>query len=215
MVAYTLLHVTEHGIVLREQHLRRLGLDSSGAGRARDAFSRFAASASPGAWAVWREGDTLRAELRPGTRLRDGMPVRFAPSPISGRPGPIAKPAPPSFYDAVRRPGATTLLTSADGAELYEACSAAVVGWNGERLVCVPPDRPRVGSTAEAAIRERLPVVEAPILASSRMPVLLVNALKGTCTVDAPGREVFPEGPRDEIERLFRALTTRGSGRGR
>jgi hypothetical protein len=39
------------------------------------------------------------------------------------------------------------------------------------------------------------------------MPVLLVNALKGTCAVGLPGREAFPARARSEIERLFQALT--------
>jgi hypothetical protein len=212
VVAYTLLHVTEGGIALREYHLRRLALASPGAGSAPEAemapFSRFAEGAAPGAWAVWREGDTLRAELRPATRLFDGMQARLATSPIAERPGPIPKAAPPSVYEGVRRPGVATLLTSLDGAEIYEACTAAVLGWDGGRVVCVPRDRPRVLSTAEAAVREHLSVVEAPIATRSRMPILLVNALKGTCAVNLPGREAFPPGARSEIEHLFRALTT-------
>jgi hypothetical protein len=213
VVAYTLLQVTEGGIVLRQYHLRRLGLAVSapGPGGAPEAamasFARFAAGAAPGAWAVWREGDAVRAERRPGTRLFDGMRARLATSPIAGSEGPIPKPAPPSIYDGVRRPGVATLLTSVDGAEIYEACVAAVLGWDGERVVCVPRDRPRVLSTAEAAVRDHLPVVEAPIEARSRMPVLLVNALKGACAVDLPGREAFPVRARGEVERLFRSLT--------
>jgi hypothetical protein len=211
VVAYTLLQVTEGGIVLRDYHLRRLAITSPGAGGDPGAglapFARFAEGAAPGAWAVWREGAALRAERRPATRLFDGMRARLATSPLAGRAGPIPKPAPPSVYEEVRLPGVATLLTSLDGEEIYEACAAGVLGWDGKRVVCVPGDRPRVLSTAEAAVREHLPVVEAPIAARSRMPVLLVNALKGACAVDLPGREVFPARARSEIERLFRALT--------
>ena len=211
---YTLLLLTKAGIVLRDPHLRRLGLDAPGASRAREAFSRFAARASPGPWAVWHEDGALRTEPRPGTRLREGMPVRFRISPLAGGSGPVPKSAPPSAYDAVRMPGVSTLLTSSDGAEIYEACSAAVVGWDAERLVCAPFDRPRVQSTAEAAVREHLPFVEAPLLVASRMPLLLVNALKGPCEVHLPGRDAFPAQARGWIERLFLALTALPGGGG-
>jgi len=210
-VAYTLLAVTGDGVVLGAYHLRRLGLDAEEAAPALGAFRRFAAEASPGVFALLLHGPSLSVESRPGTRLRDGMPARVAPSPVTDRAGPLPKPASPGPYDAVRQSGIATLLTSLDGEEIYEACSAAVLGWDGGRLVCVPDDRPRVWSTAEAAVREHLPVVERPILLRSRMPILLVNAVKGTCSLAAPRRDPFPTRAREEIERLFRSLTV-GSG---
>ncbi len=207
LLSYTLLLLTPDGVLLRDLHLRRLGLNAPGATRARQAFSRFAARASPGPWAVWHEDGALRTEPRPGTRLREGMPVRLLPSPLVGRSGPIPKTAPPCVYDAVRMPGVATLLTSPDGVEIYEACSAAVVGWDTGRFVCAPSDRPRVQSTAQAAVREHLPVVEAPLLVASGIALLLINALKGPCAVHLPGREAFPREARSRIECLFRSLT--------
>jgi len=134
------------------------------------------------------------------------MPARFAVSPVLGSAGAIAKPAPPSAYEPVRVEGKATLLTSADGRELFEACSAAVVSWDGAGLVCVPSDRPRVASTAEAALREHLAVREAPIPASSDA-LLLVNAVKGTCALEPARSRGFPAEVRREIEELFARLS--------
>ena len=202
---YTLLRVTSAGIVLREYHVRRLELGASGA--AAEAFARFGDAAEPGVWAVWVEGpERIRTERRAGSRLRDGIATRLACSPIANKQGTIPKPPPPCVYDPVRSDGVATLLTSADGAEIYEACSAAVLGWDGERVVCVPGDRPRVWSTAEAAVREHLPVTEAPIPVRATMPILLVNAVKGTCGMDAPGRDAFPVDVRSGLDHLFESL---------
>lgn len=200
---YTLLKVTERGVVLRALHQRRLRAED---GPAAQAFSRFAAEARPGVYAVRLEGD-LRAEARPGSRLVDGMPVRLLPSPLAGETGRCPKPAPPCAYDAVRAPGVATLLTSADGGELLEGCSAALLGWDGHSLVCPPDDRPRVWSTAETAVREHLPVRLAPLAVDSAQPLLLVNAVKGPCTVALPGRAPFPEDAIARIAQLFADLT--------
>jgi hypothetical protein len=112
----------------------------------------------------------------------------------------------------VRLKDQATLLTSADGTEIYEACRAAVLGWDGERIVCVPRDRPRVWSTAEAAVREHLLVRESPIAVGSAMPILLVNAIKGTCVLSSSTRDPFPKAARRRIERLFSELTRYPTG---
>jgi hypothetical protein len=200
-VSYTLLRVTEAGVVLLDYHLRRLQLGTDAAARAK--FLQFASKASPGVWAVWSTSSgEIRVEPRGASRLRDGMPVRFLPSPIADRHGTVEKAPSPSPYDAVRQEGVATLLTSPDGREVWEACSAAVVAWDGESIVCPPEDRPRVGSTSETALSEHLPVRRAPIAASSRA-LLLVNAVKGTCALAAPHSEDFPTGVRRDIEKLF------------
>jgi hypothetical protein len=211
---YTLLRVTEHGVLLWDYHLRRLALPAGSAEA--EALRRFAREAESGVWAVRAAaGQGFRAEPRAGSQLRDGLPWRIERSPAAGLPGPFPKPAPPCLYDAVRREDTATLLTPPDGSEIYEACRAAVVAWDGEGLVCVPRDRPRVWSTAEAAIRDHLGCREAPI-APGAWPLLLVNAVKGTCE---PGPAVRPSAPvaagpfpaavRAEIEALFAALTRR------
>jgi hypothetical protein len=204
---YTLLLVTERGVVLRDYHLRRLKLDADDA--TRDAFLRLVAEPPPGVRAVWSDrAGGFRAEPRPGSKLRDGMTARFLPSPVAERAGQLPKPAPGGPYDGVRLQGIATLLTSTDGSEIFEACRAAVVSWDGERIVCAPPDRPRVWSTAEAAIRDHLPVREAMIPPTSDA-ILLVNAVKGTCALSEAHSRGFPAAVRREIEDLFASLTQR------
>lgn len=210
---YTLLSSRPQGIVLCQYHLRRLGLsepDSRHAGgrSARAVLSGWCRDQDAGTWAVTiDDAGELKIEARPETSLRDGMPVRFEPTPMRNLRGAIPKPPSPSPYDAVRLKSRATLLTSVDGTEIYEACRAAVLGWDGERVVCVPRDRPRVWSTSEAAVREHLLVRETPIAVDSAMPILLVNAVKGPCTLDLPTRRPFPEPVRKRIERLFDELT--------
>lgn len=209
MERYTLLLTTEDGVVLYDYHRRRL--NPAGEVEADRSFARFAREARPGVYAVWvGAGGALRLESRGGSRLREGMPARLLVSPLAGTAGQVAKPAPPSPYDAVRTEGVATLLTTPDGTEIYEASVAAVLGWDGRRIVCVPAGRPRVWSTAEQAVREHLAVVEAPVLTASAAPLLLVNAVKGTCAVDVPGREAFPADVRWELEHLFESLTADG-----
>ena len=211
MERYTLLLSAEDGVVLFDYHRRRLNPDGDPA--VDRAFARFARETPPGVHAVWvGEGGALRSESRGGSRLFEGMPARFVVSPVAGGSGAAPKPSPPSPYDVVRADGVATLLTSADGTEIYEACVAAVLGWDGERIVCVRADRPRVWSTGEAAVREHLRVTEAPLAADAATPLLLVNAVRGTCAVTLPGRDAFPAGPRADVERLFGKLT---GGRGR
>ncbi len=179
-MTYTTLRVTGAGVVLHDFHVDRLAPEGA-AGRA--AFARFAREARPGIYAVTVTGGELRAERRAGSRLADGLPVRFAVSPFAAGRGGFPKPAPPSPYDGMRRPGVATLLTSSDGDEIYESCVAAVLGWDGARFVCAPDDRPRVASVAEAAVRSALPSVPAPLRAGDRLPLVLLNAVAGPCTV--------------------------------
>ncbi len=203
---YTLLRVTERGVVLFDYHVRRLGLEAESPSRG--AFFRFARDAAPGVWAVWSEEGGIRAEPRAGSRLHDGMPARFVRSPVLDLAGPLPKPASPGPYDAVRLDGVATLLTSADGQEILESCAAAVVAWDGLDIACVPLDRPRVWSTAEAAIRDHLHAHETPIPASSDA-LLLVNAVKGTCVLAEPRSRAFPVEARRRVEALFEDLTRR------
>jgi hypothetical protein len=203
---YTVFLKRDAGVVLLEYHRRRLLGDSSAAAEA--PFVRFAREAPAGVWAVWVDDQgAVRSEPRGGTRLFEGMPVRSVPSPVAARAGRFPKEPAPSAYDAVRRAGVATLLTSADGGEILEGCVAAVLAWDGRGIVVPPADRPRVWSTAEEAVREHLSVTEAPIAASGPWPLLLVNAVKGSCAVTVPGRAPFPPGVRAEIDRLFESLT--------
>jgi hypothetical protein len=202
----TTLKVVEGGVVLFEGHCGRLAAESS---EALEAFRRFAGVALPGVYAIVAAGAAISIESRPGSRLHDGMPTRLRRSPVSELRGALPKMPSPCAYDAVRDPSVATLLTSADGSEILEACVAAVVGWDGERLVLPPLDRPRVASVAEQAIRAHLPFVEAPLLACGALPLALVNAVKGVCTIEASSRQRFPEEARAAIFALFAVCTRR------
>jgi hypothetical protein len=203
-VTYTRLRLTADGIVLCRYHEQRLALDADGAA----AFARFARTSAPGVWVVWTN-DVGRLQAKPGgpSALFDGMPVRWATSPLTGGHGPVPKTGAPSVYDPVRLDGVESLLLSADGAEIYESCRAAGLAWDGERIVCAPADRPRVWSTTEAAVRGHLPVRKAPLRVDADMPLLLVNAVAGTCVPAMPGRGTFPPAVRQAIEDLLVALT--------
>jgi hypothetical protein len=205
-VRYTTLRVTGGGVVLLEAHARRL---APRVGPLRDRFLAFARSAAPGVYALTARGDALSVEARGESALVDGTPWRLAVSPVAGARGALAKPPPPGPYAAVRARGVATLLTSRDGEEIFEACVAAVVGWDGDRLILPPVDRPRVDSTSEQAIAENLPCTRAPIPSRGAMPLLLVNAVKGACTLAARGRAPFPAAQVKAIERLLAALTRR------
>lgn len=204
--AYTTVKVIEAGVVLYQWHARRL----AAAGQAvLDAFAAFSREAAPAVYTLRAAEGLLRVEPREPSRLFDGIPTRFAPTPLEPNEGAVAKPASPCRYDGVRLRGVSTLLVSADGEEIYEACSAAVVGWDGVRLLRVPSDRPRVSSTSEAALRDQLPTHEAALLRSDEVPLLLVNAVKGTCRIDLPGRPPFPEHVRESIDELLESTARR------
>jgi hypothetical protein len=205
-VRYTTLRVVDGGVVLLEGHARRL---APRGGPVLDRFLAFARSAAPGVYALTARGESLSVGGRSGSSLFDGIPWRLAVSPVAGAAGALAKPAPPGPYASVRAPGMATLLTSPDGGEIWEACVAAVVGWDGERLVLAPADRPRVASTAEQAIASGLPVTRAPILSRGAMPLLLVNAVKGACALEARGRHPFPIDRVRAIDRLLANRTGR------
>lgn len=203
---YTTLRVSERGVVLQAFHRERL----AGAGEvARAQFEEFARAAEPGVYALRASSAGLLAERRRGSALFDGMPVRFAVSPFAHERGALPKPAPPSAYDSVRLAGTATLLTSADGQELFEACSASLIGWDGHGYVCAPADRPRVLSTSEAAVRRSLRATERPLWRSEALPLVLLNAVKGPCRIQLPGRPEFPSPQYGELTALIESTARR------
>lgn len=192
---FTALRVTEAGQVpLLEGHLRRLGESS------RTALLEFASRAQPGVYRVRWDGRKLTAELRPPSRLVEGMPTRLVVSPFFGQRGRFAKPAPPSAYDGVRIAGVSSLLTDASGREIYESCVASVVAWDGASLVLPPDEVPAVASVAEAEVASRFPHRRAPILVAGDWPLLLINAVAGTCAVSVQGRVAFPPEVRARLD---------------
>jgi hypothetical protein len=201
-VAYTTVLRTAGGIVLARQHAHRLARVPSGEHALREV------PPTPGVYSILAGPDGVEVRRRDGgSWLQDGMPSRLATSPVAGAGGPIPKPPPPGPYATVRVRGVATLLTSPDGAELWEACAAAVIGWDGRRFVLVPRDRPRVDPVAEAALREHLPFVERPLHVDEPLPLALLNAVRGICAIAVPGRPDFPEEPRRQVNALLETLT--------
>lgn len=181
-MSYTALKVTETGVVLFDAHRRRLGVAYEAA------FDAFAATAEPGIYGLRGVDGRLESTRRDRSRLFEGIPVRFLPSPIADRRGPQVKTPSPSPWDAVRQDGVATLLTSPDGAELYESCTASVLAWDGATLIAPPDDAPRIASVTEAFLLARHPHRRATIRRDAGWALVLVNAVAGVCVtaLDAP-----------------------------
>ena len=197
---YTVLRVTQaSGVPLFEGHVRRLGESSRGALR------HFASQTGAGIYRVTWDGTQLTTSLRPASRLVEGMPTRLVVSPFADQHGRFAKPPPPNPYDRVRVEGISSHLTDAAGVELYEACVASIVAWDGKSLVLPPEDVPAVASLAEAAVAARLSPRRGRLLVASDWPLLLINAVVGTCAVQVPGRASFPAEQRAKLDAVLSA----------
>ncbi len=195
MSGYTVLRVTEQfTIPLLHRHANRLGGEALGALRH---FISFVVE--PGVYRVTWDGRQLSTLKLRGSRLVEGIATRVMTSPFAAITGRFPKPGSPSPYDAVRMDGLSTLLTDPSGTELFEACSAAVVAWNGSALVLPPEDRPAVASLAEAAIAKHEAVERAPIRLADAWPLLLVNAVT-TCV---PKSSTFPPAIRERLDALL------------
>lgn len=201
--AYTTLRVSSRGVVLFEDHAERLGP------LVRSQFEHFAASATEGIYSLRADGPTLSIEPRAGTRLTAEADVREAVSPVLERKGAFAKPAPPSAYDAVRSLGVMTLLTSSAGDEIFESCLASVMAWDGESLVLVPTNRPRVMSVAESFVARDFPHRRAPIRTDGNWGLLLINAVAAVVPAWLPGRKPFPTQLLAEIKAAIEATAIR------
>jgi len=209
---YTSLRVTDAGVVLFEAHLARLaGADPT----MREPFERWAETAPPGVYVVRGSGGQLSVEARAGSRLVEGIPIRFLPSPFAAQRGPFIKPAPPSPYDSVRTQGLATLLTDAGGAEVYESCAASVLAWDGATVVAVPDHAPRVASVAEACVLAAVPHRRARLAVGATWPLLLVNAVAGVIEPSAPGRDRFPPALRARLAQAIAATASRVSATAR
>lgn len=199
-IGYTVLRLeASRAVPLFEGHVRRLGETSRGALR------HFASQAQPGVHRVTWDGAQLSTSHRPGSRLVEGMPTRLVVSPFAGQRGRFTKPSPPSPYDAVRLAGVSSLLTDAAGEELYEACVASLVAWDGRSLVLPPEEVPAVASLAEAQVAAKLSPRRARVLVASDWPVLLINAVVGTCAVKMEGRAEFPADQRARLDLVLSA----------
>jgi hypothetical protein len=192
---YTVLRVAAPGTVpLRRRHVERLGHDSA------NAFTTFANGASAGIYRVWWDGAAIAFESVAQSRLREGMAVRFVTSPYAGSVGAFRKR--PSGYEAVRVPDVASLLTDASGGVLHESCSASIVAWDGRSVVLVPDSTPRVASVAEAALAANEPVRRAPIETHGDWPLLLCNAVVGTCAISID-RPAFPPEVRRRLDAIL------------
>jgi hypothetical protein len=196
-MSYTVLRVTEAGVVLFDAHRRRLGAACEAA------FDAFAAAAEPGIYGLRGVDGRLEVTRRERSRLYDGIPVRFLPSPIADRTGPQVKTPSPSPWDAVRQDGVATLLTSPDGAEIYESCAAGVLAWDGTTLVAPPLETPRIASVTEAFLLARHPHRRAPIRRDAGWALVLINAVAGVCVPSLPA----PPFPADVLSALHESLS--------
>ncbi|MFO0599980.1 MAG: hypothetical protein U0228_32015 [Myxococcaceae bacterium] len=200
MRTYTVLRLTEaSAIPLFEQHVRRLGEP------VRAELRAFASKAGAGVYRLWWDGRQLETLRLPGTALREGMPTRFAISPFAARHGRFSKPAPPSDYDSVRLDGVATLLTDLTGAVLLESCRASLLAWDGAGLVLPPEDQPAVASVSELEVARKFPHRRAVLPVKSDWPLLLLNAVEGTCGITVEGRAAFPADVRAQLDAVLRA----------
>lgn len=193
----TLLRLEPGGRVrLLKRHAHRLG------DGALEPLRRFSTSAAPGVYRATWEHERLSTEARPGSRLFDGIPVRLVVSPFADGRGRFPKPGPGSAYEGVRLPNVASLLTDPARTELFEACVAALVAWDGSTLVLPPLEAPGVDSLAERALASALEHRRAPIPAEGDWPLLLVNAVIGTCAPTTT-RAPFPADVRRAIEAVL------------
>jgi hypothetical protein len=201
-MSYTALKVSEQGVVLYEAHRRRLGAAWEAA------FDAFARTAEVGIYALRGVDGRLEVTRRDRSRLWDGIGVRFLASPVASLRGPQVKAPSPSPWDAVRVPGVATLLTSADGEEVFESCAAAVLAWDGRELVATPETSPRIASLTEPYLLERRPHRRAPLRRNAGWPLVLVNAVVGAClpTLEGP---VFPAEVLGDLRALLTASARR------
>jgi hypothetical protein len=208
-MSYTVLRVTEGGVVLFDAHQSRFEVAGENAVQG---FLLFAAEARPGIYSLTWRGGVLDVVERATTSLFEGIPVRHAISPFAGSGQRLVKTPPPNPYQALRQAGTATLLTSATGDEIYESCTAAVIGWSGHRFVAPPQDRPCLDSTALRILDAAGALERGPILRESRACLALVNAVAGLVVPMAPGRDPFPAEGRALAARIFRESTKRPPG---
>lgn len=197
-MTFTTLRLTAaSAIPLFDGHVRRLGED------ARGALQHFASLAAEGIYRVWWDGRQLTTQLRGPSRLKDGVGVRRVVSPVAAAHGRFPKPAAPCVYDLVRGGDEVSLLTDARGEVLFEADSAALVAWDGAELVLSPDEVPAVASVSEAEVALRLPHRRALITVSAGWPLLLINAVVGSCAPAGCGE--FPVEWRRRIDEVLHA----------
>lgn len=195
----TSLFVDSTGRVrLLEGHLWRLGEEH------RETLLAQAVRLGPGTYRADFIDGALTLSARPPSALHDGMPTRVMVSPYAGQTGKFAKPSPGSQYESVRKDGVATLLTDASGTEFLESDRATLIGWDGEQYVLTPRAAAGVASVAERAVMHALPHRFAQLLVTEQMPLLLINAVVGTCAPSIAGRGAFPDEPRRRLDHVLR-----------
>lgn len=205
-MSFTTLKINDNGVLLYSLHEERF---RKAGNEAVQAYRKFATNAVPGVYNLYWDGKHLLVKTREGSSLFDGMPVRYRVSPIANMKNRIDKPMPPSIYTGLVELNISTLLTSADGKEIFESCRASVVAWNGKNIIRVPDDRPAVMSTMEQLLSKVTNVMEEPIVADSDYPIALVNAVKCICTVSMEGRNEFPAEQVRRIQEIYLATARR------
>ncbi len=205
-MSFTTLRINDDGVLLyalHEERFRNSGEDAI------LSYRKFALEAKAGVYNLTWDGENLLVKERGESNLFDGMPARYRVSPIAHLKNRIDKPAPPSIYSNLVEPTISTLLTSADGKEIYESCRASIISWNGKNIIRVPDNRPAVKSTMERLLKDMPDVIEEPILVDSAYPITLINAVKCTCTISVEGRNPFPIEQLEKIKEAFLATAKR------
>jgi hypothetical protein len=199
--------VNETGVVLYDYHLWRF---KSEAPEVRQAFQKFCLQALPGIYRATVKENQIEIVSRSPSLLFDGMPVRYRVSPFWGKStGWFPKPSSPCPYDEMRVSGVATFLTCSEGKEIWESCSASLVGWEKDCYILAPEKLPRVASVSEQAIRDNLLWREAIMGVEETIPLALINAVKGICVPHSARRGSFPAKAKAKIEDLFVRLTRR------
>ncbi len=199
---YTVLRLTVDGVLLCKGHLQRLDAVD---GARRASVAAWARSATPGIWALRLDGEILTVHPRAASHLHEQIAGRTHPSPLGAMDMQIAKPPGPSVYDALRTPNVATVLTSPDGTHAWEACTAAVVSCRGGRIQFPPYGHPRVRSVTECAVRDALPVLDAPVQLYVGTPLALLNAVVGVCALRLEGCTDLPKTVRQTLREVIDA----------
>jgi hypothetical protein len=192
-------------IALLDWHLDRLDPLLSGRAELEAQLARWCVTAPDGVYsATYARGNMTLSGPRQ-SRLYEGVLVRLCPSPFQAFTGAFAKPS--TGYEQVRATTHVSLLTSADSAEIFEACVAGVLAVNNGKLTMTPTDRPRVASLTERFLNQHFDVVRAPIFTRGTAPLAAFNSAVGIVPLRMVGREAFPQGLADSLQQVF--LSTR------
>lgn len=203
-MSYTLLRVSEFGVVLWEGHCERLGIVPEIDTRLHATLHRELLARGAGVYAVRVDGGAFTIESRQDRRWPQAIAWSTALSPLFGGTGLRAKADVLSLYADLRTRTGEVLCTDGSGDYVYETARASVFAWDGARVIAPPIDAPRVSSVGELALRDAYTVSCRPLRVDGDTGALFVlNAVRG------PGRlqgHDVPEHVFDAINEAFALL---------